>query len=66
MNFPAGVDPSTYALPVFLIEPTDAFAAKGRPAVGFLNPLLYKLLLAGHTAVRARAANSHLNNNNVS
>ena len=32
-NFPAGVDPSTYALPVFLIEPTDAFAAKGRPAV---------------------------------
>ena len=33
MDFPAGVDPSTYALPVFLIEPTDAFAAKGRPAV---------------------------------
>ena len=33
MNFPAGVDPSTYALPVFLIEPTAAFAAKGRPAV---------------------------------
>ena len=33
MDFPTGVDPSTYALPVFLIEPTDAFAAKGRPAV---------------------------------
>ena len=32
-DFPAGVDASTYALPVFLIEPTDAFAAKGRPAV---------------------------------
>ena len=32
-SFPEGVDPSHYALPVFLEEPKDTYAARGAPAV---------------------------------
>ena len=32
-SFPEGVDPSQYALPVFLQEPQDTFAARGASAI---------------------------------
>ena len=32
-SFPEGVDPSHYALPVFLEEPKDTYAARSAPAV---------------------------------
>ena len=32
-TFPEGVDPSQYALPVFLQEPQDTFAARGASAI---------------------------------
>ena len=31
VSFPTG-DPSTYALPVFLLEPSNSYAARGKPA----------------------------------
>ena len=32
-SFPEGVDPSTYALPIFLENPQDTYSARGAPAV---------------------------------
>jgi hypothetical protein len=32
-SFPVGVDPSEYALPIYLEEPADSYSAKGNPAI---------------------------------